>query len=469
MAMNLGVNLNLASVIVGSFLLLAHTKVLAATDFATLVKRSGLPASSLGLVVVDLESETHVPRFAHNSTQEFIPASVTKIATAAVVLKKLGSSYKFSTELWSAGQIQGERLKGDLVLKGGGDPGFVSETMWFLVNEFTRTGIRKIDGQIVVDESEFDAIRTDLSRDPERVDRAYDAPVGAMSFNWNSINIFIRPSVEGKAPLVHLDPIANGYRVDNKAVTGGKGNALEVSRVNNTIVVRGKIGKGVPEVAVYKNVDDPAEWAGRNLHAFLQQRGIEVSGGVKLGRAPEGAVVLAKAPSKPLSQQVADMMKFSNNYVAEMLTKGLAAAEGSKPAALDDGMKIIRRELEGMGIAKPQLYNPSGLSRRNRVRPVDLAKVLVEAERHFPSFAEFLSSFPLAGLDGTLKRRLKDRALEGWIRAKTGNLAGVVSLAGYASEKAGKMRAFVFLYNGPSEKADTARELFDDLAAQLVQ
>ncbi|NJL24200.1 MAG: D-alanyl-D-alanine carboxypeptidase/D-alanyl-D-alanine-endopeptidase [Calothrix sp. SM1_5_4] len=246
---------------------------------------------------------------------------------------------------------------------------------------------------------------------------------------------------------------------------------MDVSRVNNRIVVRGTIAAGQPEVAVYKNIDDPAEWSGRNLEYFLGQRGIRLTGKVKLGRKSESARLMAKAESKPVSLHVADMMKFSNNYVAEMLTKNLAAQNGTTPATLDGGMNLIRESLAGMGLESSRftLLNPSGLSRRNRMKPADLASILVQAEKHFPTFAEFLTSFPLAGLDGTLKRRLKDSAAAGWIRAKTGNLSGVIGLAGYAGRKDGTMRAFAFIFNGKAAQGDSARRLFDGLASELIQ
>lgn len=435
-----------------------------------IVKSSSLPASGLGLVVYELGKEPQVPVFAHNEAVDFIPASVTKIATAAAVLDRLGASFKFQTTLWSSGAVKNGVLDGDLILKGGGDAGFVSESMWFLVNDFMRTGIKKIEGHIIVDDSDFDTIRADPSRDPERVDRAYDAPIGAMSFNWNSINIYIRPTQVGKAPAVYLDPIDNGYKIDNGAKTINKaGNNLAVSRVGNRIVVRGSIGLSTPEVAVYKNIDDPAEWSGQNLASFLEQRGIQFKGKIKTGKKPEIAKLLAKAESKPVAQHVSDMMKFSNNYVAEMLTKNLAAQSGAAPASLDEGMKLIRASIEGMGIdgKRFNLINPSGLSRRNRLKAADLGLILVQAQKKFPWFAEFLSSFPLSGLDGTLKRRMKSN--EGWIRAKTGNLTGVIGLAGYAGRKDGTVLAFAFIFNGKGEQGEMARSLFDGLAQELVQ
>jgi serine-type D-Ala-D-Ala carboxypeptidase/endopeptidase (penicillin-binding protein 4) len=323
---------------------------------------------------------------------------------------------------------------------------------------------------VIVDDSDFDSIRADPSRDPERVDRAYDAPVGAMSFNWNSISIFVRPSSVGQAPDVHLDPISGGFKLENKAKTVNKaGTAIEVVRDGERIVVRGTIGIGSPEFVAYKNIDDPVDWSGRNLVFFLGQRGIQVTGKVKSGKKPEGALLAAKADSKPMSQHVSDMMKFSNNYVAEMLTKNLAAQAGKTPANLEEGMRIIRANLDALGI-DPKSYtliNPSGLSRRNRMKAEGLAMILAKSSDQFPTMAEMLASFPLSGLDGTLKNRMKGSG--GWVRAKTGLLTGVVALAGYAGRKDGSVRAFAFIFNGKGEQGDLVRRMFDALALELVE
>ena len=436
------------------------------------LKSHGISRDTLGISVIDLSAVPTKQVFGLNEQREMIPASITKLATASAALRKLGPSFKFQTTLWSEGAVADGVLKGDLILKGGGDSGFVSETMWFLVNEFVRTGVRKIDGNIVVDDTDFDSVRNDASRDPARVDRAYDAPVGAMSFNWNSINIYVRPTQVGQTPQVYLDPLPDYFQVENKAKTVNKsGVDLDISRNGNKVVVRGTIGVGRDEFVAYKNVDDPVDWSGRNLVYFLSQRGISVSGKVRGGKKPEGAKLLAKAESKPVSQHVADMMKFSNNYVAEMLTKDLAAQAGRAPATLEDGMKVIRAHLGELGIEGSRYYlqNPSGLSRKNKMRARDLAEILVQAHNDFPTFGEMLSSLPLAGIDGTLKRRMNGGSAHGWVRAKTGHLSGIVGLAGYAGRKDGTVRAFAFIFNGKGEQNESARHLFDALATELVQ
>ena len=230
-----------------------------------IIRSYSISPASLGLAVIDLSAPaTQV--FAANELQEFIPASITKLATAAAVLHQLGPSFKFQTTLWSSGAVKNGVLNGDLILKGGGDASFVSESMWLLVNEFARAGIQKVDGNLLVDDGDFDAVRADPSRDPERVDRAYDAPVGAMSFNWNSINIYVRPTQVGQPPQVYLDPLTDYFHVDNQAKTVNKaGSSLEISRSGSRIAIRGTIGISHDEVVAYKNIDDPVDWSGRNL------------------------------------------------------------------------------------------------------------------------------------------------------------------------------------------------------------
>ncbi len=442
------------------------------SDLKKIVSSYHIPEERLGLYVVDMNQNSHPTVLAVNGTRNFVPASLTKVLTAAAILQKFGPSYKFETDLMSDAKREGDRLEGPLYLRGGGDPGFVSETMWLLVNEFVRTGIKHV-GDIVVDESAFDSVRFDESRDPERNDRAYDAPVGAMSFNWNSINVYVRPGAVGQAPKVFLDPEMDGWKVSNRAKTTKSGKAeIRVSRADHgdIIFVDGKIPESTPEVVIYKSVTDPIPWSGEALRSFLKQRGI-TSGTVRGGKTPASAQVLAKMEGQPMRELVIDMMKFSNNFVAEMLTKNLGSKYIHQPARLDDGIKVIRDTLIEMGLNKDnfQFVSPSGLSRKNSVRPSDLVQALMEVYKRFSMEPEYLSALPLAGVDGTLKSRFKNSSAVGWIRAKTGHLHGVAGLAGFAGQKEGGVKAFAFIFNGPEDQGDLARRLFDALASELVQ
>ncbi|MGZ3773684.1 MAG: D-alanyl-D-alanine carboxypeptidase/D-alanyl-D-alanine endopeptidase [Pseudobdellovibrionaceae bacterium] len=412
-----------------------------------------------------------------NGKRMMIPASITKIATASATLAHFPPGHKFKTQLLLNGETKNGIHKGNLYLKGGGDPSFVSENMWFLVNAFTRMNIKKIEGDLIVDDSLFDRVRFDISRQKERVDRAYDAPVGAMSFNWNSVNIFVRSNGKGNGAQVFVDPENDYIRLVNKAKTvAGSENKVLVDREDDknffgdVIHVGGSIGQSLKEVVVFKNITQPDLWAGANLKSFLAQRGITLTGNVKSGVTPEGAESVAASESKSIEQIVADMNKFSNNYVAEMLTKNLGTIKKAKEASLGDGVQIINEHLQNLGIPTDQyvLKSPSGLTRENKMSPFAMWKVLDHLRDDFRVQPEFLTSLPIAGVDGTLKKRMKNSPAERWVRAKTGFLTNVVSLAGYAGIEDGRVITFSFIYNGSTDETKI-RTFFDNLLIYLVK
>lgn len=446
-------------------------------EFLAMAKKHNVQAKDLGIyATVGVGKETKV-LLDINGSKLMIPASITKIATASAVVSHFAPGYKFKTQLLISGEKKNDTLKGDLYLKGGGDPSFVSENMWYLVNVFTRMNIKKIEGDIIVDDSLFDSVRYDISRQKERVDRAYDAPVGAMSFNWNSVNIFVRATEKGNEAEVHLDPQNDFVRLVNKARTvAGSENKLLVDRDSDKkfsgdlIHVGGSIGQGLKEVVVFKNITQPDLWSGSNLKSFLAQRNIEVLGTVKNGLVPEKAEVVAESEGKTIEQILADMNKFSNNYVAEMLTKNLGAVKKSKEASLKDGMQIINEHMQSLGIPvdQYQLQSPSGLSRENKMSSYAMWKVLDHLHEDFRVQPEFLSSLPIAGVDGTLKKRMKNSPAERWVRAKTGYLTDVVALAGYAGMNDGRVITFSFIYNGSQDEAKI-RSFFDNLLIYLLR
>jgi len=445
-------------------------------DLKKIEKKFNIKEADLGLRATVGEGQDMQVLFEENPTRLMIPASISKIATTSTVLDHFPPGYKFKTQLLSAGTVKDGVLQGDLILRGGGDPSFVSEQMWFLVNAFTRNKITKIEGNLIVDDSLFDSVRYDASRQKERVDHAYDAPVGAMSFNWNSVNIFVRPGKKGEAAQVFLDPENDYVRlVNNTKTVSGSENKLAADRKEDSkfegdvIHVGGTIGSSVTEIAIFRNITDPALWAGYNLRSFLAQRGIQVTGSVKSGLTPEKADTLATAESKAIEQILSDMNKFSNNYVAEMLTKDLGALE-VHPASLKDGMKIINDHMKNLQLPEEQyhLESPSGLTRANKISPYAMWKILKHLRNDFQVQPEFLTSLPIAGIDGTLKKRMKNSPAERWVRAKTGSINNVVSIAGYAGLEDGRVITFAFIYNGSTDETKV-RAFFDNLLVHLVE
>ena len=447
------------------------------------LKSSAVPAKNLGLWVQHKDQLI----YQLNGEKKFIPASVTKIMTAAASLDLLPKGHTFKTELLSEASRQGVVLSGNLYLRGGGDPSLTSEKMWALVNQFTRLGIKKVEGDLVFDDTRFDQVRFDSTRLPDRSDRSYDAPVGALSFNWNTVNLFVRPADEvGEPAQIVADPISEYSEIINqvRTVRGSRG-SISVDRltgpqltdenlVGDKILLRGSIGVNAKEWANFVGISQPDLWTAVNLRSFLKRRGIEVNGTVIKGRTPSDAKVLTSIDSQPLRDQITSLMKYSNNFVAEMLTKNLAAEENSsRPATLAGGVERLRQWLDRVGIDRQNytLVNPSGLTRKNLLRPKDVNRVLMYLQKRFGLFAEYLAAQPLSGVDGTLHRRMKENESEAFarVRAKTGTLSGVNGLAGYVGRKDEEILTFVFLFNGAPSQLGAARKTFDQLSAELVK
>lgn len=442
--------------------------------FSQLLKKYNIERDQLGVLVSSGEAESSQILISQNAHKKMTPASVTKVLTASAVLENFLPGTKFKTQIFLDQKPHGRSIQGPIYLKGGGDPSFVSENMWFLVNAFKRSGVEAIEGDLIVDDSLFDSVRYDESRESSRVDRAYDAPVGAMSFNWNSINVYVLPGLKGEPANVFLDP-ENGFtKLENKVKTvPGEKISIEVHRKaeggHDLLIVEGSIGDKIAQHVVYKNITQPDLWSGYQLKSFLAQRGILVKGAIKTGKVPTSGFMAAESESKPVEDIMVDMNKFSNNYVAEMLCKNLGLKK-KQPASVEAGMDVIREHLQKLGISAKDydLYNPSGLTRENKMTPEVLWKVLKHLHEDFRVQPEFLRSLPIAGIDGTLKKRMKGTSAERWVRAKTGSINDVVTLAGYAGQKDGTPLTFVFIYNGSHDEAKV-RQFYDDVMIELVK
>ncbi len=425
------------------------------------IQKSKIKKSELSLLLVSPDAKEI---YSYKADQKRIPASLTKIITAAAVFKNMDPQTKFITQLKSDAKLKDGVLKGNLCFHAGADPAFVSENMWVLVNHFHRTGVKSIQGDLWIDASRFDANFIGQGRQDKRVLRAYDAPISAASFNWNSVNIYVR-NLGDKAD-VYLDPISDYLELKENVKLGSKTNIKIDRKVlknsKNQFIVTGTLARTLPEKVYYRNISQPNLWTGYNLKAFLAQRNIKLQGEVIEKKCLDKSRVMAEIESKPISQILQDMMKFSNNFVAEMLTKNMGA-ELRQPASMKSGMDRIHSYLKSLGITGYQLESVSGLSRQNSFRARDFVKVLQDLEQSFDFGPEFLASFPISGVDGTMKKRLNERVLRQRVRAKTGLLNRVVGLAGYVmiDEKA---HSFAMIYNGGSSGNEyDARALMDEL------
>ncbi len=387
-----------------------------------------------------------------------VPASVAKVVTGAAALVRLGQAYEFSTELYGELSADGARIEGPLYIKGYGDPWLVTERLVILADSFRGRGIQEIQGDLVVDESFFDQVRYNESwKGAEESDDSYVASTGALSVNFNAITAVVRPGRgKGDPAVVASEPVTAYVEIENKVKTGGEGTGtyIEGDRASNEgrvrLALRGRIALGARAKRIYKNVEDPAAWAGTLIEVFFEQQGIQVKGRVRAGVVPEGAPLLDRLGSQPLPLVLRDLNKYSNNFVAEQIVKTLGALDAGPPGTWEKGLAVLDRFLREIGAPEGgwRLRDGSGLSPQDRLSAHTLVHVLAAVFQDHRIRPDYEAGLSVGGADGTVRKRFRDDPLLRRVRAKTGHLAGVSSLAGYFYPVGAPPVAFAVIVNG---------------------
>lgn len=359
----------------------------------------GLDLCRTSALAVDLRTGRTV--FAHRASVALAPASNEKLVVTFAALVRLGPGYRFHTELAATGWLEGTTWRGDLFLRGFGDPTLAESDLASLAAQVRAWGIRRVAGSVFGDETWFDRFR--------------DAP------GWS-------PSFLGE----ETPPLS----------------ALVVDR-----------GEGWPALST-------ALLAARALRSALERRGVAVAGRPRLGTTPRDTIPLAQDLSQPLAAIVRTMNRESDNFTAELLLKTLGAelaAAGTTAA----GAGVARAALADarVPLAGVRLVDGSGLSRLDRLSAASLVALLRRAAAD-PSLRDaFLSSLAVAGVSGTLERRLDRRPAYGQVIAKTGTTRLASSLAGFVRNR----YVFAVLQNGSPVPTWTARSAQDAFALELAR
>jgi D-alanyl-D-alanine carboxypeptidase/D-alanyl-D-alanine-endopeptidase (penicillin-binding protein 4) len=195
---------------------------------------------------------------------------------------------------------------------------------------------------------------------------------------------------------------------------------------------------------VYRNIDDPSHYFGEVLRLHLKWRGVDHRGTIKRGRTDTGENKLFDVESRRLAEILSEMNKFSTNYVAEQVIRAISEKKFGDASDIDRTVKLIGDYLIGMGINRSgfEIVNGSGFSRMNKIKPDEMIKFLENVYRDFSISPEFINSLSIAGVDGTIRKTHKSDFMTGKLRAKTGTLSGIRSLAGYINYKD---RAYAFI------------------------
>ncbi len=424
--------------------------------------------SCIGAVkVYDLTGNTEL--YSKNDKLLLTPASNMKILTSAAALIYLGEKHNFVTTFYYTGAIKNGVLEGDLIVKGGGDPLFKASDLDAAINELKQKGVREINGSVIGDISLMDSLYWGqgwMWDDDPSTDAPYLSP---LTINKNTLNVTVTGAAAGDAPAVKLFPETPYFTIINNARSVPYPlKDLEVTRdyVNfrNDLIIRGDIQPGY-SVAYNINFRQPELVF---LHIFksrLEKAGIKTTAELKIRELPENAQYLT-AVSRPIMEVVDDLNKVSANINAEMLLIAMGGKIKSKGISFSDGKKYIDSLiiLTGMNPANYYISDGSGVSRYNLVTTELLTEVLKYFYYSKPSlYPRLLKSFPVAGVDGTLKNRMKNTVAFQRVKAKTGTLAGVVSLSGYTTTLSGKTLAFSVILENFVTSIYTARSYIDKI------
>jgi len=418
-----------------------------------------------GLLVESLRTGQVI--YERNADTPLIPASNMKLVTGALALTTLGPAFSFETDLATNASIVDPVLEGDLFVRGRGDPSLTTEEVWKLAEELKSLGIERIAGDIVLDASYFDSVST-ASGEASDGDRAYQARVGALATNFGSVAVRVRPGDAVDDPAkVALVPPTDFVRLVNRARTGSsrRPSTIEVerswSRGKNTVTVRGRIPADSEGGVWNRNLEDPSGYFGALFLDLLGRAGIAVDGCVVGGMTPGGATVLAVHRSKPLAVILRDLNKHSNNFVGEQLLKAVSAHTMGPPGSTAGGAALASAFLRSVGAADGSFVvaDGSGLSRENRLTTRAAVRVMRRMLADYGAAPEYLSSFSVGGIDGTLGRRLGDGDMRGAVRGKSGLLDGVTAISGVLHTRSRGDFLFSMFTNGPEDEPRLAHEV----------
>lgn len=438
-----------------------------------------LHGASVSLMVRDARSGSTL--YQHNPRTRLTPASSLKLLTTAAAMDVLGPQYRFSTQLLSDGIRQGAVLNGNLYLRGLGDPTIQWADYQALAASLAQQGIRQVQGDLVFDDTFFDAERlgTDWSQDDEST--YYGAQISALTvspnddFDAGSLLVTAKaPVVAGRPVTVDVSPATDYVQIGNRAVSG-PGNSYGINRQHGTNLLRlsGALAPGKQSRQLV-SVWEPTQLVANLFGQALAQQGIVVQGRRMIGGVtPTTATVLAMHDSAPLQDLITPLLKLSNNNMSEALLKSMGRKTvnaGTAPAGVAAVAGFLKRQ--GIDTATLNQVDGSGLSRRNLVSSQNLTDVLLAASKQ-PWFNAWYNALPVAGnpdrlVGGSLRYRLRGTAAENNLHGKTGSMSGVSSLTGYVTDAKGRKLVFSMVTNNYVVAGARVKALENRLATALA-
>lgn len=402
--------------------------------------------------------------YSHHGDTLLRPASNLKLFTAAAALETLGPDYRFKTELWIDGKIERNKFKGDIYLRGKGDPTLLKKDLDELASQLVEKGITEIEGNLIGDDTWYDNVRysPDLIWSDETY--YYGGAISALTmapneeYDAGAVLVYVSPgSAVGEPIQVDIVPENDYIQIVNEAVTVSQSEipniSVERKHGSNRLIIQGKFPvnglRNMVKIAVW----EPTDYV---LHMFkqsLEEQGVRFNKNTQLlqGSTPETAQLVATKESMPLEEIVIPFMKLSNNIHGETFVKEMGKVihdEGS----WNKGIAVMENQLINLGLdGYWVIRDGSGISDKNLITPNQITKLLSLVKKK-SWYSAFEQSLPVSGEPGkfgggSLQYRMGDEELRGKIKAKTGYITGATTLSGYATTQSGEELIFSIMIN----------------------
>ena len=477
-----------------------------------IVKQPALEPGFFAVKIVSLDSGQVI--FEQSANKFVRPASNMKLYTVATAFDRLTPDYHFITSVYAKEKIDDGKIKGDLVIYGRGDPSIAARFNngdYFkgvndLADRIVAAGVKRIKGDLVGDESYFNGAPLGSGWEWDDLTWSYGAPVSALSINDNAIDLNVKPADRIGAAVTYTTgpPSASFLTIINRATTAERGSrsALRIYRGlgANTLELSGTLPLGDAGWVGGVAIPDPALAFISMLRDVLVKRGVKIDGRVRTVSSQTGASIMpgsfaaavqstadaggmsaapieiASLQSPPFSEVAMHTLKPSQNQYTELILRTLGRTQPSNAAdsgsGRDDeerGLEVVRNFLRQAGVGENDvaLSDGSGLSRNDLISANTTVQLLTFMSKH-KYFAQFRDALPIAGVDGTLRTRMRGTPAEGNLRAKTGSLSSVASLSGYVTTAGGEHLVFSMMLNNYPDAAAVRRDSIDAIAVLLA-
>ncbi len=468
------------------------------SQISALLRQPHLAPATIGIKVAS--AETGKVLFEENANKLLRPASNMKLYTIAAALDRLSPDYRFVTSVYAQAKPDAAgTIRGDLTIYGRGDPSIAArfnngdyfKAINDLAARIVAAGVKRVEGDLVADETYFVGPQYGAGWEWEDLQWWYGAEVSALTANDNAVDLSVKPGpLVGAPAVITTGPPAPFLTITNRVKTSARGTKRELAvyrgLTSDEVDISGSIALDDAGYSGSIGISKPALLFGYLLRASLTQQGVVIKGktratGPRISLSapitdPTSLVEVASFQSPPFALIAAQTMKPSQNLYTELLLRTLGKVVPPATTPLNPprtseaaGLEVIKTFLREAGVdpASLVLSDGSGLSRNDMITPEATLQLLTYMRRHRYAKA-FYESLPIAGLEGTLRNRMKGTVAENNVRAKTGTLSSASSLSGFVTTAAGEQLVFSIMVNNYPQGSNPVSTCIDPIALLLA-